>query len=86
MEAENTIMLLKSKREEIEMKANNWFEIAEQVYDFASNASQSFDSADIKKKKLIFRSLGSNWILKDEKLSVEIKPWFLPIQKYMKIQ
>ena len=81
IEIDNSMLLLKSKRDDVEKKSKSWFETAELVFDFASSAKMSFESGDMEKKKLIFRSLGSNWILCGEKLSLDIHSWFLPLQK-----
>lgn len=81
IDIDNTILLLKSKRDDVEKKSKTWFDIAEQVFDFASIAKNSFESGDLEKRRLIFRSLGSNWILSGEKLSLDIHSWFLPLQK-----
>ncbi len=47
-------------------------------------ARDAFKNGDIEKKKLIFRSLGSNWVLKDGKLQANLHDWFLPFQNIEK--
>jgi hypothetical protein len=61
-------------------RADNWMATAEKVFDFATNAKNKFESGDVQVKKEIFSTLGSNFELKDGKLSITWHPWFIPIK------
>ena len=62
-----------------EERADNWLELTEQVFDFATHARESFINGDIETKKQILVALGSNPMLKDGKLSIDANEWFIPI-------
>ena len=67
-----------------EERADNWLELTEQVFDFATHARESFINGDIETKKQILVALGSNPTLKDGKLSIDANEWFIPIMKNKK--
>lgn len=48
-------------------------QMVEEVLDFASSASYKFKIGDDIKKREIFSRIGSNFVLNDGKLSVELK-------------
>lgn len=79
-EIEAEIQSLQIRREELEKESVNWTDLVERTFDFAMYASERFKNGDIETKKLIFRSLGSNWVLKDGKLQANLHDWFLPLQ------
>lgn len=85
-EVDNEIETLKTKRDSLEKESVNWTELLETTFDFAKYASEKFKTGDIESKKLIFRSLGWNWILKDGKLEANLHDWFLPFVKYNQLQ
>ena len=72
---------LQGKRSEHETRTQNWREVAEQVFNFATFAIDNFRKGDPKKKKEIFISLGQNHSLKDQKLSLELYKWLKVIKK-----
>jgi hypothetical protein len=51
------------------------------TFDFIKNALKTFKNGNIDTRKIIFRSLGSNWTLKDKKLQANLNDWLLPLQK-----
>jgi site-specific DNA recombinase len=53
-------------------RVNEWLDIAESYLKFASRASEKFLTGNLQEKKHIFATLGSNFILKDKKMSVEL--------------
>jgi hypothetical protein len=83
-EIEAEIQSLQIRREELEKESVNWTDLVERTFDFAMYASERFKNGDIETKKLIFRSLGSNWVLKDGKLQANLYDWFLPFQNMEK--
>ncbi len=64
----------------------NWIDIVENTLVFVSTAREAFMSGDIEKKKVIFKALGSNLILLDGKLSIDLHSWFVPFKKYNSLQ
>lgn len=77
---------LQIRRNELEKESIDWNDLIKKTFDFAKYASEIFKSGDIEKKKMIFRALGWNWILKDGKLEANLHDWFLPFVKYNKLQ
>ncbi len=67
-EKERTQSLLKDTDNRIE----NWLEIAERGFNFAESAQRVFEVGSLEVKKKIFSDLGSNFILKDGKLNVDV--------------
>jgi hypothetical protein len=47
------------------------------IFDFTSTALRTFRNGDTETRKITFRSLGSNWTLKDGKLQINRHDWFL---------
>ena len=73
------IQELKRHLRQVEDRADNWLELTEKVFDFATNARDAFINGDLETKKSILMALGSNPTLKDGKLSIEVNEWFIPI-------
>jgi hypothetical protein len=76
--------LLKEKAEIEELlrdtgeRAEQWWKLTEQTFEFALTARSRFAKGDAKTKKEILATIGSNLILKDKKLCIEAKkPFFL---------
>lgn len=84
LEIEKEIESLQIRRQELEKESVNWTDLVERTFDFAMYARDAFKNGDIEKKKLIFRSLGSNWVLMDGKLKANLHDWFLPFQNIEK--
>ena len=67
-------------------RVENWLEIAERGFNFAEKAREVFATTkDIEVKKEIFIALGSDFILKDKKLSITLDNLLFPIQKAAQI-
>lgn len=62
-----------------EERAESWMELTEQAFNFATYARIKFRNGDLKAKRDILMSLGTNLTLKDQKLSLEPNEWLLPI-------
>ena len=58
----------------------------ESSLDFISTAKTKFIEWGIQTKKNIFRALGSNLIMLDGKLRVEVNSWFQPFTKIVSEQ
>ncbi len=62
-------------------RAEKWLELTEKAFDIATYARQNFIDGDAETCREIFINLGSSFILKDNKLSIQPHEWFVPIQK-----
>jgi len=74
--------LLKEK-DELETKLNatgdqikEWVELSEKTFNFACYANVWFAKGDLNTKRAIFACLGSNLLLKDKKVSIQLKKPF----------
>ncbi len=63
----------------LDSRAENWLELTEQVFDFATYAHSAFLKGDVHKKKEIMMALGSNPTILNGKLSIQPHFWFKPI-------
>lgn len=56
-----------------------WLELSERTFNFARYARVWFEKGDNSTKRSILACLGSNLVLKDQKINVELHPFFLSI-------
>jgi len=54
-------------------RVDNWIERAEEVFHFAENARTTFQKGTLEAKRQILAALGSNSLLKDGKLSINVE-------------
>ena len=66
---------LSDKGKEIEQ----WVELSERTFNFARYARVWFENGDNATKRSILACLGSNLVLKDQKINVQLHPFFLSI-------
>lgn len=65
-----------------ERRAEDWLELTEKVFDFATYARVRFNETnDPKIKRDILQTLGANFLLADNKLTLTPKSWLVPIEK-----
>ena len=69
--------------EDSEHQAGRWLELSKRAFNFACYASYWFENEGLEEKNAILRTIGSNFILKDRKLSIELKNPWLMIRKNM---
>ena len=63
-----------------EVRAENWLELTEQAFDFATYAHIRFaETKDLKVKRDILMTLGENLTLKNQKLTLQPSEWLVPI-------
>jgi len=74
--------LQKDKKRYENMK-DDWIERIEKTFSFAKTAKAEFADGDKNKKREIFARLGSNFLLKDKELALELKECFQIIEKGM---
>ena len=65
-----------------EARADDWLELAERAFDFAANAQVRFRDGDLTVKRDILMTLGSNFLLKDQKLTLQSSEWLVPIGEF----
>ena len=79
--------LLKKKsilEDELKIKGkevNEWVELTEKTFDFATYARIWFEKGDLQTKKNILSCLGQNLTIKDQKISLDIYPYLQSIIK-----
>lgn len=65
-----------------ERRAGDWLELTEKVFDFATYARIRFnETSNPKVKRDILQTLGANFLLTDNKLTLEPKKWLTPIKE-----
>lgn len=72
---------IKEKLEDTEHRAEGWLALSEKVFSYACRAREWFREADLKAKRQLLETLGSNLVLKGKKLSLEFKKPFFIIEK-----
>jgi len=80
LEHKNKLLLererLKEKLEDVSHSAQKQLELTERAFTFACYASYWFKHGTIEQKNTILKTIGSNFVLKDRRLSLELKnPW-----------
>ncbi len=62
-------------------RVDNWLDNAEKVFNFAEKARERFENGSPEDKKRILSSLGSNLLLKDGKLALDVKKPLISIKE-----
>lgn len=73
------IKKLQHELHETEQRAEGWIELTEKVFNFARYAQEHFENGSIEQKKDVLSGLGSNFLLKDQKLIITAHKWLQPI-------
>lgn len=77
------ISQLKENLRETETRAEQWLELTEKTFNFATYARNAFITAKgkegLERKKEILLALGKTPIIQDERLFIEANEWFVPI-------
>jgi site-specific DNA recombinase len=69
---------LKEKLEDTESRASSWLELSEKAFNFACYARYWFRNGALEEKKTILQTIGSDFVLKDGKLSIQLQePYFI---------
>jgi site-specific DNA recombinase len=76
---QSQITKLRQQLRETEDRAQNWLELTERVFDFATHARAKFIAGNTQTKKEIFAALGASFSLKDNVLTIEMNKWFEPV-------
>lgn len=64
-----------------ETRADDWMELTEKAFNFATYAREHFRNGDLETKRDILMTLGENLVLKDNKLLVQPNEWLIPLEK-----
>lgn len=75
---------IKSMRERVkstEARADDWLELTERTFNFATYARVAFMRGDNAVRREILSALGQNFTVKDRKISIEANLWFQPIEE-----
>lgn len=72
---------LKQKLADTDNRASRWFELSEQTFLFANQAQTWFEQGDLKTKRAILETFGSNLFLKDGILQIQAKKPFYYLTK-----
>lgn len=80
LEYKNKLLLererLKEKLKDVNHSAQKQLELTERAFTFACYANYWFENGTIEQKNTILKTIGSNFVLRDRKLSLELKnPW-----------
>ena len=71
-QTENELTVVRKNVEQLHERAVDWVSIANDYMEFAKNARSSFTEGTAETKQGILTSLGSNLVLKDKKLNVDL--------------
>lgn len=66
--------------ERLEQGADEWMELTEKTFRFAVYAKHEFETGDFMTKTKILAALGQNFILKDGKISIQLKKQYQLIE------
>lgn len=75
---------IKSKLDDQEHNADDWISSVERVLDFAKSAKKRFDTGDVEVRKIIARNFGSNYVLYNRKLQLDMGEVFKLLSKHSK--
>ncbi len=70
---------LKKLLDAVDDRATKWHEKADELFDFARDAAEEFNTGGLEKRRQILSRLGSNLILKDKKLIVDLEETLIPM-------
>lgn len=74
-------MHLQELLKDTDKRVDNWLERAEEALIFAQNAKLAFENGTLQRKREILNTLGSNLLLKDRKLRINLENCLLPMKK-----
>ncbi|MCL5072918.1 MAG: recombinase family protein [Actinobacteria bacterium] len=78
---------IKEKIDNYDHRVSQWFEMAEQAFDFISVARDAFENGNLNTKRAILTAIGKNITLLDGKIIIEPEEWLVPIaDKYPALQ
>ena len=72
---------IEKEQSTLKSRTYDWIGLVEKTFNFAKNAKYHFEQGDADTKTAIIRSLGSNFLIKDQKLSIELSKPFLILKE-----
>lgn len=72
---------IQAQLNDLDKHVTDWITLAEKTFNFAATAQERFEKGSIEDKKTIMRAIGSNLLLRDKKLEVELRTPFLLIKE-----
>ncbi len=70
---------LKELLDSVDDRVKKWHKKADEIFDFARDAAHEFNNGGLEKKREILSKLGSNLILKDKKLTIDLEETLIPM-------
>ncbi len=70
---------LKELLDSVDDRVKKWHKKADEIFDFARDAKDEFNNGGLEKKREILSRLGSNLILKDKKLTIDLEETLIPM-------
>lgn len=76
------ITRLQEELSSADKRADEWLELSEKTFDFATYARIKFLKGDNQVKREILAALGSDFTILDKKLSLTPHPWLIPLSEF----
>ena len=70
---------LKAMLDGVDDRVKKWHKKADELFDFARDAADEFNTGGLEKRRHILSRLGSNLILKDKKLTIDLEETLIPM-------
>ena len=80
-QVEQEITSVKEKLEDAEHRAKSWHKRAEEAVEFAYEVRNKFKTAEPEQKKLLLKQLGSNFIIIDTKISIDLDKTYMTLSE-----
>ena len=72
---------LKGLLDDTDDRATKWHKKADELFDFARDAVRKFNEGGLEDKRYVFSKLGSNLILKDKKLTINVEETLIAMKE-----
>lgn len=83
-ELQGKLARLKEELGDTHARAENWLELTEKTFDFITYAAYHFNEGSFEEKRRVLRGFGSNFTVKDKRLTMEAQKWLRPIDEEYK--
>jgi len=77
---------LDNEIEKFEVRFEDWVDLTEKTFNFATYAKKWFEQGDFEIKTNILRCLGQNFVLRDRKLTIDLQKPFLTIKEGLELE
>lgn len=72
---------IEEELEKLSLRANEWLELTEETFKFATYAKENFATGDYQTKTRILRALGSDFVLKNGEVNITLRKQYKIIEK-----